>query len=73
MLQRRLLPLAILALVPVMFAAGNAWAGPTARVVRSRMDDTFWGNLILMAMPLIVLGGIAALLYRIGAVLEENK
>jgi hypothetical protein len=39
----------------------------TARVVQASVfDASFWSNLTLLLLPLIVLGVIAAVLYRVG-------
>ena len=54
----------------VMLFASDAMACPdcvTARVVRASVfDGSFWTNLCLISLPLVVLGVITALLYRIG-------
>lgn len=40
---------------------------PTARIVRASVyDERFWTYLIAIVLPLLVLGLISALLYRIG-------
>ena len=52
-----------------LMAAADAYSCPscaTARAVRVSIDDgRFWGTLLQVALPLIVLGAIAAALYRI--------
>jgi len=41
---------------------------PTARLVRASLfDGSFWIDLLLVSLPLLVLGLISALFYRIGA------
>lgn len=59
-----------MALVPAILAAGEALAfveDATARIVRETMlIENFWTNLLLISIPLLALGLIAALLYRIG-------
>lgn len=69
----RILPLAVLASAAAILAASNAWAHVSARTVRSSMDDGFWTNLFLMAVPLIVLVGLVALLHRIEEEPEETN
>jgi hypothetical protein len=39
----------------------------TSRLVRaSVLDDRFWDNLLAVSLPLVILGVITALLYRVG-------
>jgi hypothetical protein len=49
---------------------GRAVACPnceTSRLVRASMlDDRFWDNLLAVSLPLVILGVITALLYRLG-------
>ena len=58
-------------LVGVASMPGSAFACPdcaTARVVwASIMDERFWPHLLAIVAPLVVLGAIVALLYRVGS------
>lgn len=70
-LLRRLQPFTIAAaFAVVMLRGGNALACPdciTARSVRASIfAEGFWTNLGLISAPLVVLGVITAVLYRIG-------
>jgi hypothetical protein len=39
----------------------------TSRLVRaSVLDDRFWDNLLAISLPLVILGMLTALLYRVG-------
>ena len=53
-----------------MIASSEAFACPdcpTARLVQASVfDDRFWKYLFLISLPLLVLGAISGLLYRIG-------
>jgi hypothetical protein len=64
----------LLGLVPALTAlawpAATALACPdctTARLARASVfDHRFWSHLGMIALPVLLLAGIAALLYRIG-------
>lgn len=67
--RNRFVASSLAALAVACLPATDAFACPdcaSARVVRASVfDDSFWTNLYLVALPLLILGGISMLLYRI--------
>lgn len=63
----RFLPLAVLVHLLVL---GTALACPdceTARVVRASIrNQPFWSTLVTLLVPLLLIGAVSALLYRVG-------
>ncbi|QRO00382.1 hypothetical protein JRI60_15790 [Archangium violaceum] len=63
----RLQPLAVLAVSLVSTVALACPDCPTARGVRaSVMGEDFWGHLMVVVVPFLLIGALSALLYRVG-------